>query len=86
MGVNLTPIIKKKVVTLEKLRGKSFAVDAFVVLHQFLALVRTRDGLPLMNNSGEVTSHLVGLALRTSNLISNYDMKFIFVFDGKPTE
>jgi flap endonuclease-1 len=86
LGVNLTPIIEKKVVTLEKLRGKSFAVDAFVVLHQFLALVRTRDGLPLMNNSGEVTSHLVGLTLRTSNLISNYDMKFIFVFDGKPPE
>ncbi len=44
MGVNLTPIVEKRVVTLEDLRGRSFAVDGFVVLHQFLALIRARDG------------------------------------------
>lgn len=86
MGVNLTPIIEKQVVTLEKLRGKTYAVDAFVVLHQFLALIRGPDGSHLMNNKGEVTSHLVGLALRTTNLMANYQMKFVFIFDGKPPE
>ncbi|MBN1683091.1 flap endonuclease-1 [Candidatus Bathyarchaeota archaeon] len=84
MGVNLTPIIEKKIISLEDIRGKSFAVDAYVVLHQFLALIRTGDGKPLMNKEGDVTSHLVGLALRTTHLISEFNMDFIFVFDGKP--
>ena len=83
MGVYLTPIIEKKVVTLEDLRGRSFAVDGFVVLHQFLALIRTRNGQPLMDAQGRVTSHLVGLAFRSTRLISDYGMKLVFVFDGK---
>jgi len=86
LGVNLTPVIEKQVLTLEKLRGKTFAVDAFVVLYQFLALIRGPDGSSLKNNRGEVTSHLVGLALRTTNLMSNYYMKFVFIFDGEPPE
>ena len=48
MGVPLTPIIVKETLTLGDLKGRSFAVDAFNVLHQFLALIRTRDGTPLM--------------------------------------
>ncbi len=86
MGVNLTPIIEKRVVTLEDLRGRSFAVDGFVVLHQFLALVRARDGQPLMDARGRTTSHLVGLAFRTTRLIADYGMKLAFVFDGRPPQ
>ena len=86
MGVNLTPIVEKSVVTLEDLRGRSFAVDSFVVLHQFLALIRTRDGQPLMDAQGRTTSHLVGLAFRTTRLIADYGMKLIFVFDGWPPQ
>ncbi|MDP2901353.1 MAG: flap endonuclease-1 [Candidatus Bathyarchaeota archaeon] len=86
MGVNLTPIIEKRVVTLEDLRGRSFAVDGFVVLHQFLALVRARDGQPLMDAQGRTTSHLVGLAFRTTRLIADYGMKLAFVFDGRPPQ
>ncbi len=86
MGVYLTPIIEKKVVTLEDLRGRSFAVDGFVVLHQFLALIRTRNGQLLMDGQGRVTSHLVGLAFRSTRLISDYAMKLVFVFDGKPPQ
>ncbi len=86
MGVNLTPIIEKRVVTLEDLRGGSFAVDGFVVLHQFLALVRARDGQPLMDARGRTTSHLVGLAFRTTRLIADYGMKLAFVFDGRPPQ
>ncbi|MFH2112224.1 MAG: flap endonuclease-1 [Candidatus Bathyarchaeota archaeon] len=84
MGVPLTPIIVKKTLTLGDLKGRSFAVDAFNVLHQFLALIRTRDGTPLMDRDGRVTSHLVGLAFRTTRLISDYGMRLVFVFDGRP--
>lgn len=84
MGVNLTPIILKQTTSLEALRGRSFAVDAFNVLHQFLALIRTRDGRPLTDQEGRVTSHLVGLAFRTTKLIADYQMRLVFVFDGKP--
>ena len=84
MGVNLTPIIVKRVVELEFLRGRSIAIDAFIELHQFLALIRTRDGKPLMDEMGRVTSHLVGLAFRTTRLISDYSIRPVFVFDGEP--
>ena len=86
MGVNLTPIIEKRVVTLEDLRGRSFAVDGFVVLHQFLALVRARDGQSLMDAQGRTTSHLVGLAFRTTRLVADYGMRLVFVFDGRPPQ
>jgi flap endonuclease-1 len=68
---------------LEDLRGLSLAVDAFNVLHQFLALIRSRDGKSLTDKEGRVTSHLVGLAFRTTRLISDYKIKLVFVFDGK---
>ncbi len=84
MGVNLTPIIIKQVVDLDDLKGRSLAVDAFNVLHQFLALIRTPDGTPLMDDEGRVTSHLVGLAYRTTRLIADYRIRPVFVFDGSP--
>lgn len=80
----MTPIIQKKEMTLEELKGKSFAVDGFIVLHEFLALIRDRLGRPLTDEHGNVTSHLVGLAFRTTRLISDYDMNLVFVFDGRP--
>jgi len=86
LGVNLTPIIVKRVLSLEDLRGRSMAVDAFNVLHQFLALIRSRDGKPLSDSEDRVTSHLVGLAFRTTRLIADHKMKLVFVFDGKPLD
>lgn len=84
MGVLLTPIILRKELELDDLRGKSFAVDGYIVLHEFLAMIRDRAGTPLMDKDGNVTSHLVGLAFRTTRLISDYGMSLVFVFDGKP--
>lgn len=84
MGVLLTPIIQKQELTLDQLRGKRFAVDGFIVLHEFLALIRDRTGKPLTDENGNITSHLVGLAFRTTRLVSDYDMNLVFVFDGKP--
>jgi flap endonuclease-1 len=86
LGVLLTPIIVKDELTLDDLRGKSFAVDGYIVLHQFLALIRDRTGKPLSDPEGNTTSHLVGLAFRTTRLISDYGMNLVFVFDGKPPQ
>ncbi|MBT4320092.1 flap endonuclease-1 [Candidatus Bathyarchaeota archaeon] len=84
MGVLLTPIILRKELKLDNLRGRSFAVDGYIVLHEFLAMIRDRTGTPLRDKDGNVTSHLVGLAFRTTKLISDYGMHLVFVFDGKP--
>jgi len=84
MGVNLTPIIPRKPISLEKLRGVSFAVDASQMLYQFLALIRRPDGSFFTDPKGNVTSHLIGFAFRITRLMCDYGMNFIFVFDGRP--
>ena len=84
MGVMLTPILKREQTSLKALKGTSFAIDASIEIHQFLALVRKRDGSLFTDSQGRVTSHLIGLLTRTSRLIADFDMKPVFVFDGKP--
>ena len=84
MGVMLTPILKREQTSLKALKGTSFAIDASIEIHQFLALVRKRDGSLFTDSQGRVTSHLIGLSTRTSRLIADFDMKPVFVFDGKP--
>ncbi len=84
MGVMLTPILKREQISLRALKGASFAIDASIEIHQFLALVRKRDGSLFTDSQGRVTSHLIGLLTRTSRLIADSDMKPVFVFDGKP--
>lgn len=84
MGVNLTPIIVKTVLSLDDLRGKSFAVDANNYLYQFLSLIRMPDGTPLQDSHGNITSHLAGLMFRSTRLMHDYDIELIFVFDGLP--
>src|SRR3989454_884866 len=84
MGVLLTPIIIKETVKLEDLRGKRFAVDGNGELYQFLALIRLRDGSPLRDSHGRITSHISGLFYRTTRLITDYGLELVFVFDGKP--
>jgi flap endonuclease-1 len=84
LGVMLTPILKREQTSLKALKGTSFAIDASIEIHQFLALVRKRDGSLFTDSQGRVTSHLIGLLTRTSRLIADFDMKPAFVFDGKP--
>jgi len=86
MGVQLGPLILKKVVSLRDLEGKFLAVDASSVLHQFLSIVRCPDGTPLMDSHGNITSSLVGLFYRSSRLIFEYGIPMAFVFDGKRPE
>jgi flap endonuclease-1 len=86
MGVPLTPIIVKETLTLEQLRGKRLAVDGNGELYQFLALIRLRDGTPLKDSRGRITSHLSGLFYRTTRLIADFGIELVFVFDGQPPE
>jgi len=86
LGVNLTPIVIKKVLSLDDLRGRSFAVDANNYLYQFLSLIRMPDGTPLQDSRGNITSHLAGLMFRSTRLIHDYDIGLVFVFDGQPPE
>jgi flap endonuclease-1 len=84
LGVLLTPIIVKETLSLEALHGASLAVDGQGELYQFLALIRLRDGTPLRDSTGRVTSHLSGLFYRTTRLIADHALKLVFVFDGTP--
>ncbi|WP_457557752.1 flap endonuclease-1 [Candidatus Harpocratesius sp.] len=85
MGVDLGPLVKdvKKIIKFEDLVGKRIAIDAFNTLYQFLAIIRGRDGTPLKDYQGNVTSHLSGLFYRSLNLIE-HDIRPIYVFDGPP--
>jgi len=82
VGVVLTPIVQPRQVALGELRGRRLAVDAHGDLYQFLALIRLRDGTPLKDAQGRVTSHLSGLFFRTTRLVAEYQLKLVFVFDG----
>ena len=84
MGVLLTPIIIKEQLSLDDLQGRSLAVDGNGELYQFLALIRLRDGSPLMDSKGRITSHLSGLFYRVTRLIADYRIQLIFVMDGRP--
>src|SRR5215831_1478462 len=86
MGVLLTPIIVKQTVALQDLRGRTLSVDGNGELYQFLALIRLRDGTPLRDSSGRITSHLSGLFYRVTRLIADHALKLVFVFDGTPPE
>jgi len=85
MGLQISEIVPKEEISLESLKDKVIAVDAFNTIYQFLTTIRQADGTPLMDRKGRVTSHLSGLFYRTVNLI-NFGIKPIFVFDGKSPE
>ena len=83
MGVDLADIIPRAKTSLDDLKGKTFAVDAYNALYQFLAIIRGPTGTPLMDRNGRVTSHLSGLLYRTTNLAER-GIRLVYVFDGVP--
>ncbi len=83
MGINLKPLTAPKAVSLDELSGMTIAVDAYNVLYQFLSIIRQRDGTPLKDAYGNVTSHLSGMLYRTANLVE-LGIRPVYVFDGKP--
>jgi flap endonuclease-1 len=85
MGVKFKDIASPEKINLKDLEGRTIAIDAFNTIYQFLSGIRQRDGTPLKDSDGNVTSHLSGLLYRTSSIVER-GIKPIYVFDGKPSE
>jgi flap endonuclease-1 len=83
LGVQLRNIIEPRKLKLEELQGRVVAFDGNNILYQFLSIIRGRDGQPLKDSDGRITSHLSGLIYRNSNLIEK-GVKIVYVFDGTP--
>ncbi|MGA1792635.1 MAG: flap endonuclease-1 [Thermoplasmatota archaeon] len=85
MGVKLGDLVVKRAIREGELEGKVVGMDAYNILYQFVASIRTPEGFPLTDSSGNVVSHLKGLFNRTSSLVSD-GVRPVFIFDGKPHE
>ncbi|ALM75226.1 flap endonuclease-1 [Thermococcus barophilus] len=85
MGVQIGELVPRKEIEIENLNGRKIAIDALNAIYQFLSIIRQRDGTPLMDSKGRITSHLSGLFYRTINLMEA-GIKPAYVFDGKPPE
>ncbi len=83
MGVDLGDLFDRKEIELSDLKGNIIAIDAYNTLYQFLSIIRQRDGTPLIDSRGGITSHLSGFLYRTTNLVEA-GIKPVFVFDGAP--
>ncbi len=83
MGADIGDLLEKREVEVRELAGEVLAVDAFNTIYQFLSIIRQRDGTPLLDSKGEITSHLSGFLYRTVNLVEA-GVKPVFVFDGNP--
>ncbi|HID26014.1 MAG TPA: flap endonuclease-1 [Thermoplasmata archaeon] len=83
MGVDLGDLFKKECCSLKDFSDRVIAIDAHNAIHQFLSIIRQRDGTPLKDAQGRVTSHLSGLLYRTANFVEAR-IKPVYVFDGVP--
>ncbi len=83
MGVKLGDLIPKKEISFDDLSNRKISIDAPNMIYQFLSSIRQKDGTPLMDSEGNITSHLVGIFSRLTNLMSR-DVKICVCFDGKP--
>ncbi len=65
--------------------GQRIIIDGHLILHQFLASIRSMgvsgDGGPLRGPDGSPVSHLMGLLARVTNLLQ-HGVNPIIVFDG----
>lgn len=87
MGIKINELLTnvKRTITFENLFNRAIAIDAFNTIYQFLSIIRQNDGTLLMDDEGNVTSHLSGLFYRTINFLE-HNIKPIYVFDGTPSE
>ncbi|KAK3441392.1 hypothetical protein EUGRSUZ_B01339, partial [Eucalyptus grandis] len=70
---------------LESYFGRRIAVDASMSIYQFLVVVGRKGTQMLINEAGEVTSHLQGMLYRTIRLLEA-GIKPVYVFDGPPPD
>jgi len=85
MGVDLGELVEPEEISFADLNDKDVAIDAMNTLYQFLSIIRQRDGTPLKDSSGNVTSHLSGVFYRNINLLEN-NIRPVYVFDGSTPE
>lgn len=85
MGVKLKDIIEPESISFKDLEGRTVSIDAFNTLFQFLSTIRQRDGRPLTDENGNITSHLSGILYRNSSMVEK-GIKPIYIFDGKAPE
>ena len=71
MGVAITELLVRKEIEIDSLAGKILTVDAPLWMYQFLSSIRQQDGNLLTDSKGNVTSHLVGILSRVTNLLEN---------------
>jgi len=83
MGVDIGSLFRNEKISFNDLRDRVVVIDAHNVLYQFLASIRQRDGTPLKDSKGRVTSHLSGLFHRTANIVEAR-IRPVYVFDGEP--
>ena len=83
MGVDIGNLFRWEKISFKDLHDRVIVIDAHNVLHQFLSSIRQRDGTPLKNSRGEVTSHLSGILHRTANLVEA-KIRPVYAFDGEP--
>ena len=85
MGVKFKDIVSPEEISLKDLEGRTVAIDAYNTIYQFLSGIRQRDGSPLMDQNGNVTSHLSGILYRTASIVDK-GIKPIYVFDVESHE
>lgn len=85
MGVKFKDIVSPEIINFKDLEGRVIAIDAANSIYQFLSSIRQVDGTPLMDSTGNITSHLSGILYRTSNIVEK-GIKPIYVFDGESSE
>lgn len=85
MGVDIGELLDRATIEISDLSPDVVAIDAYNTLYQFLSIIRQRDGTPLKDSGGNVTSHLSGILYRMTNIVEA-GVKPVFVFDGRPPE
>ena len=82
MGVNLGELVEPEKIEFSDLNDREIAIDAMNTLYQFISIIRQRDGTPLKDSDGNVTSHLSGVFYRNINLLED-NIRPVYVFDGE---
>ena len=80
LNTNYPQLIKK--ISVNDFQGEKIAIDISILLYQVIIAIRN-SGADMMNQQGDVTSHILGLFNKTIILLK-MNILPIYVFDGKP--
>ena len=69
-------------ITVSDLKNKTIGFDTSILIYQFVIAIRNQ-GIDLTNNSGEITSHIHAIIMKTLSFLKK-KINPVFVFDGKP--